>query len=224
MRAKVQDRVLATRMRRQGKSYREIMAKVSVSKASLSRWLSDMPLTKKEEKFLRERTTILQDNGRLKTATKNQAVGERRREVTRTKAKIDFERFKEDSFFMLGLALYWSQGSNSDDYFSFSSSDSVMIKIMMNWASQFLPVEPAEFKFRLYLYKTHRNQNCERKWSRTCAIPRSQFQKTIYKQPSIRSGFDAEYIGSLRMIFFGAQHLVTLKAWQKCLSEYYVGT
>lgn len=224
MDTKVQKRVQATRLRRQGKSYQEIMAKVGVSKGTLSRWLRDIPLTKKEAKFLRERTIILQDNGRLKTALKNKEQSERRRDRARLKAKVDFERYREDPFFTLGLSLYWTQGSFSDDYFSFTTSDAAMLKLMMSWATQFLDVEPAEYKFRLYTAKFTKNKNVERVWSRAAAIPRSQFQKTIYITNSLRARNDKDYKGSLRMIFPGAEHLVTIKAWQKQLSEYYVET
>lgn len=222
MHAKVQDRTKAIALRKKGKSYKEIMSVVPVSKGTLSKWLSNLSLTKKEEKFLRERSQILQDNGRLKTALKNRDRNERRRDLVRIKAKIDFEKHKNDPFFVIGLSLYWAEGAKKNDYFSFINSDVNMIKIMMVWAAKYLEVEPVDYKFRLYIHKPYMNENCEKFWSRKCAIPLSQFQKTIYKPTPHTIKKNPDYKGCLRMILSGVDNLITVKTWQTCLSEYYV--
>ena len=171
-----------------------------------------------------ERSQLLQDNGRLKTALKNRRRNERRRDLVRVKAKVDFERHKGDPFFVLGLALYWSEGAKKNNYFSFINSDVAMVKIMMVWAVKYLGVEPWEYKFRLYIHKPYADENCEKYWSRECAIPRSQFQKTIYKPIPHILKKNPEYKGCLRMIISGVNHLITIKTWQNCLSLYYVET
>ena len=223
MSLKVHDRNEAIRMRKHGKSYREIMAKVQVSKGTLSKWLSNIPLTKKEERFLIERSRILQDNGRLKAALKNRERNERRRDIYRLKAKMDFEKYKDDPFFVLGLSLYWAEGGKSG-YFSFINSDIRAMQLMVAWSTKYLPVEPSSYKFRLYIHKPYAHENCERFWSRKCAIPLSQFQRTIYKPTPHNEKRNPQYKGCLRMIILGVEHLVTVCTWQDCLSEYYVGT
>lgn len=222
MRSKVQDRNKVIELRRKGKSYKEIMAVVPVSKGTISKWCSNLPLTKKEEKFLRERSQILQDNGRLKTALKNKERNEKRRNIVKVKAKIDFERYKDDPFFVLGLSLYWAEGAKKNDYFSFINSDVQMIRIMMSWASKYLNVDPVDYKFRLYIHKPYKDENCEKFWSRKCAIPMSQFQQTIYKPTPHKVKKNPDYKGCLRMIISGVDFLITVKTWQNCLSEYYV--
>ncbi|MCA9366321.1 helix-turn-helix domain-containing protein [Candidatus Kaiserbacteria bacterium] len=222
MRSKVQDRAKAIALRRQGKSYKEIQAKVAVSKGTLSKWLSNLPLSKREEKFLHERSQVLQDNGRLKTALLNREKNERRRDLIRVKARADFERYKDDPFFVLGLALYWAEGAKKNNYFSFINSDVSMVRIMMVWTTTYLPIEPVDFKFRLYIHKPYANEKCEVFWSRNCAIPMSQFQKTSYKPTPHTVKKNPDYKGCLRMVVSGINHLITIKTWQTCLSEYYV--
>lgn len=221
MHMKVRERNEAIRMRKQGKSYREIMEKIDVSKGTLSKWLANLPLSKKEERFLKERSMVLQDNGRLKTALKNKANNERRRDRYRVKAKADFEKYKDDPFFVLGLSLYWAEGGKSG-YFSFINSDIDMMRTMVAWTNKYLPVEPADYKFRLYIHEAYASENCERYWSRKCAIPRSQFQTTIYK-PTPHTEKRNDYKGCLRLVILGVEHLVTVRTWQTALSEYYVG-
>lgn len=219
MATKVQERSRALKLRRQGKSYREILAQVPVSKGTLSKWLSNLPLTKKEERFLHERTKLLQDNGRLRTARKNSERFERARDIYRVKAKANFEKFRDDPFFVLGLSLYWNSGSQSGQ-FSYTSSNPQQLRCMIAWANEYLPIEPADYTFRLYTPKAHANERNLRFWSRACAIPRSQFQKTVHT--TTRSGrVHHETHGSLRFSIGGIEQLVTVMTWQDCLSEYY---
>lgn len=222
MRSNVQHRLEAIRLRKQGKSYKEIMAKVPISKGTLSKWFKTLPLSKKEEKFIKERMLVLQDKGRLKVALANKTRNEERRELVRLKAKVDFRKYAHDPFFVLGLSLYWAQGAQKNNYFSFSSTDPDMIKIMMQWASKFLLVEPADYRFRLFIQEAYARKECERHWSRTCAVPRSQFQRTVYTPTPQMSLHDAVYKGSLRMVIFGVDRLIAISTWQKLLSAYYV--
>ena len=222
MRSKVQYKDRAIAMRKQGKSYNEIMTKVPVSKGTLSKWFAHVPLTKKEERFVKERAAVLQDKGRMKTAKKNQERNERRRDRVRVNAKVDFKRYKNDPFFVLGLSLYWAKGSQTGNYFSFSSGDTAMLILMMSWASQYLKVEPADYQFRLYAHAAYAKNNLERYWSRTCAIPRSQFQDAVYTKSGKVVAKDAAYTGSLRMVISGIDNIITVQTWQNELSEYYV--
>lgn len=224
MRSKVHLRNKAVRLRKQGKSYSEIQKQVPVSKGTLSKWFVYLPLTKKEARYLHERSKILQDNGRLKVAKKNRQQNEARRERIRLMAKADFLKHKDDPFFTLGVALYWSEGAKSGNYFNFINSDIAMMKVMLRWTEQFLPVEPSDYQFRLYLHKTHFKENCERFWSRQCAIPLSQFRKTIYKSTPSTFKNNPAYKGSLRLIVPGIDQLLRLQTWQKELSQYYVET
>lgn len=221
MRSNVQYRLEAIRLRKQGKSYREIMTKVPVAKSTLSKWFQFIPLTKKEERFIKERMLVLQDKGRMKVALTNKDKNEKRRDVVRLKAKIDFQKYKADPFFVLGLALYWGSGTQKSNYFSFSNADPEMIKIMMQWACKFLLVEPADYRFRLFVQKSHERSQFERYWSRSCAIPRSQFQKTVYTPGSRLIITDPQYKGSLRMVISGIDRLITVHTWQNLLSAYY---
>lgn len=220
MASKVQERRQAIALRRQGKSYREIMQKVPVSKGTLSKWFAHLPLTKKEEKFLKERSQVLQDKGRLKVAAQNHDRHEVRREKVRLNAKIDFERYKNDPLFLVGVSLYWAEGAKRGNYFSFMSSDVDMVKTMMVWMSHYLNAEPADIKYRLYIRQAYANEKCERYWSRECTIPKSQFQKTIYLQASQTFKKDSDYKGCLRMVVSGADQLLRIKTWHACLAEY----
>lgn len=217
MHSKVQERHKAIDLRKQGKSYSEILKVVPVSKGTLSKWFQNAPLTKKESKYLQERTQVLQDKGRLKVATQNKEKNEARRERLRTAAKIDFERYKKDPLFLIGLTLYWAQGSQTDNYCSFTSSDTDMIKLMVTWVTTYLKAEPSDYSFRLYSYDESSHEANLRHWSRTCTIPKSQFKKTVLK----RGKNKLDNKGILRFITPGASHIVVVKTWQECLKNYY---
>jgi len=52
MNAKVQEKEMAVKLRRDGYSYNDILGVVSVAKSTLSNWLKDLPLTENEKKML----------------------------------------------------------------------------------------------------------------------------------------------------------------------------
>ena len=219
MRAKVQERRRAIELRRQGKSYAEIMALVPVAKGTLSEWLKDTPLSKKERLFLEGRTQILQDKGRLKVALQNHQRHHQRRQVQVTNAKIDFARFKKEPRFLIGLTLYWADGAQTGGYLSYTQSDPAKIRFLMDWMTSYLPIEGSDFKFRVYAPRQAASAHLETHWSRACTIPKSQFQTGIYQKATRRSKTDPNYKGSLRVIVPGMRNLVVVKAWQECLRD-----
>lgn len=220
MLSKVQQRHKVIELRRQGKSYKEIMAILPVSKGTISKWCSNLPLTRKEEKYLRERSMVLQDKGRLKVALQNRERNEKRRDKIRLQAQIDFERYKKDPFFLVGLTLYWGEGAQKNNYVSFINSDISMIQIMNVWMPKFFRIEPVDIKYRLYIHKAYAKEKLEQFWSRECTIPLSQFQRTIYKPNPHTVKKYPEYKGCLRMVVSGVDYLITVCTWQECLATY----
>jgi hypothetical protein len=66
-----------------------------------------------------------------------------------SEAKKDFESLHKDSFFVLGLVLYWSNGSKSG-CFQFSSRDIEAIEIIKLWINKYLNIDEGIVKHRIY--------------------------------------------------------------------------
>lgn len=221
MRTKVHLKQRAIELRKQGKSYREIRESIAVSKGTLSNWLSSATLSDKQQRFLVERTKILQDKGRLKSGSKARERNKVRKEALEREARELFYKHCNNAFFVLGTSLYWSSGTKNGAGLSFISSDPAQIRILMKWAVEYLMLEPADFRFRLYIPDIKLVQKAKGYWSRACEVPPSQFQ-----EPTITSG-SVQFnngMGSLRLNMGTTAAQVTVATWQSLLSLYYIET
>ena len=140
-------------------------------------------------------------------------------------AKSEFDDLVKDSFFQLGLALYWAEGTKRAWGFQFMNSDAGMILLMAKWAQRFLHVPKEKLYGRLYIHKPYANEDCERYWSGKINIPLSRFKKTVYK-PGSGLGVKKRpnYKGCIRLEIAGGgagYALRKIKAWQQCLIDYY---
>ncbi|MDO8492325.1 MAG: hypothetical protein Q7S34_01635 [bacterium] len=61
--SKLKEKEIAIKLRREGKSYREILEQIPVAKSSLSLWLRDVGLSKRQNQRLTERRLMASQRG-----------------------------------------------------------------------------------------------------------------------------------------------------------------
>jgi len=220
MKLRVQEKQEAIRLRKLGHSYKEILKVVPVAKSSLSGWLHHLDLTDDELKNLQEKVKNGQDKGRIKASLINRNRRLERDRKIFIEAEQEFELNVADPFFLLGIGLYWAEGSKKSWSFQFINSDPQMIDLMTRWCIRFIcPRE--KLKLRLYMHKVYSNENCEAFWSQITGIHINKFEKTIYKPTIHVVKRNPNYKGCLRITIPNISVLRKLLAWQKLLIEYY---
>jgi len=224
MKSKVQEKEKAIELRKKGHSYKEILKIITVAKSTLSNWLKDLPLTEGEKQYLKTRTDANISRGRIKAAT---SIRKRSMAIDHKiflDSKTDFEKFINEPFFQLGLALYWAEGAKRTWGLQFVNSDENMINIMIKWLKRYLNITNNKFKFRLYTHKIFAHENNEKYWSTKLNFPLEQFCKTVYKPSGLGIKKRPNYKGCLRIEIHGggaSYYLKKVKAWQKYLIDYY---
>jgi hypothetical protein len=222
MKSKVQDRERAIELRRRGYTYREILAEVPVSKSSLSSWLKGFPLTEREKRLLKNRKDQDLTRWKLRAAASLRKARELRDSQLLEEAKVNFSANVNDSFFQLGIALYWAEGTKRASSFSFINSDPEMVNLMIRWVRRFLNPAESELKLRVFTHKAFSGEGHELNWSKSTGIPLSQFGKTIYKS---HAGLIVKkrpnYNGCVRIELGKVKYLRTMLFWQQMLIEYY---
>lgn len=221
MKALVREKERAISLRRRGYSYRDILREVHVSKSSISLWLQDLPLTKDEKTYLKSRLDSNISHGRMKAAAALHELRLKRDKVLLQEAQQEFRMYREISFFPVGIALYWAEGSKRTSSFAFSNSDSDMINLMLSWIERFFRVDRKTVKVRLYSHKPYAHENCEARWSREISVPLANFQKTIYKPTGLLVKKRPDYNGCLRIELGTTYRLRKMQFWQKMLIEHY---
>ena len=134
--AKRKEKEKAIQLRKLGKSYREIRSLLPVSKASLSLWLRDYPLSAGKMRELRDFN--------VKRIEHYQETRRRQRdiklaEIYKTEKARILPLSQNGSFLSAGLFLYWGEGSKStlSNYVAFSNTDPAMIIFFIKWLEHF---------------------------------------------------------------------------------------
>lgn len=222
MKSKVQEKDLVIALRQQGASYKEILAKVRVSKSSVSAWLKDYPLTDEERRHLKKRIDANTTKGRLRAAaalTKNRIAREQR---VFKDAQKEFREFLIDPLFLVGVALYWAEGTKRFNQFVFTNSDPDMMIIMLAWIERFFKkTRGADIRVRLYNHKPFAHNNFENYWSVTTRIPVGRFSRTVYKTTGLHVKKRPNYKGCLKISLSGVYYIRKMVYWQHMLVEYY---
>jgi len=222
MRARVHSRHVAENLRRRGYSYNDIQNELGLAKSTLSCWLKDFPLTPEEKRCLKKRQDKNISRGRIKTAaalTRNRLA--REREIYRS-AKALYSTHAEDPFFVMGVALYWAEGSKRALQCCFTNSDEEMMGVMVKWSIKFLGLENGKITARLYTHRPFASENHEKIWSEIMNIPIENMKKTIYKPHTSLVKKRPNYKGCVRVELGGRANLLKMIYWQSMMVKEYL--
>lgn len=181
MKSRLEEKNKAIELRKKGLSYKDIMKKISVSKSSLSGWFKFLELSQEEEKQLSLRAIENIGAGRKRAAVSNRKKRIEREYIAKLEAKKIFKEHENDSYFVLGIGLYWAEGSKRTSAFQFMNSDPRMILFMIYWVKKYLKIEKKNISLRIHTHEDFRHEKYEEFWSEITKIPLEQFQKTAYK-------------------------------------------
>lgn len=221
MKARLEDKYKAIELRKTGLSYREIQQIIPVTKSLLSGWFKYVDFSPEEIKFLESRISERQNAGRI-----NAAISNRKRRIERENANFEsskksFETYKEDPIFIIGVSLYWAEGSKKTNNFQFINSDKNMVLFIYNWVQKYLKIDKENIKCRLFTHKINGFESHLDFWSGLLNLDKSKFQKITFKPTVHTLRKNPDYKGCLRIELGKIDHLRTMKNWQKLLYEYY---
>ncbi|MFA5431837.1 MAG: helix-turn-helix domain-containing protein [Candidatus Paceibacterota bacterium] len=179
--ARFKDREKALALRIQGMSYSQIKKVMGLSKSTLSSWLRNYPLSKERIRELRgcneQRIERYRETMREKRENKMKEIYQCQ--------KKNLLPLKDCELFMMGLGLYWGEGTKCrQDGLSVSNTDPAIINFFIHWLDKFLGVPKGKVRIVLQLY-SNMDVNKEIKfWSEEIKIPLLQFTKPYVKKNS----------------------------------------
>ena len=204
MTKKIKEKQRAITLRKKGLSYNEILEEIPVAKSTLSLWLRDIGLAKKQKQRLTEKRRIAQikaqqtcRNNRIKTT-----------EVIKSLARREIKKINKKELLLIGTALYWAEGSkqketNVSERVSFGNSDSDMIVLFIKWLKEICLISDKEIDVRLYIHKIGDEKRALKYWSKIIKRPISEFRKTVFKKHNIRTNHkrdNSQYFGLLTVV------------------------
>ncbi|MFB6718206.1 hypothetical protein [Streptomyces sp. NPDC056358] len=175
----------ARELRRQGMTYDRIQVELGCSKSSISLWVRDLP--RPERKRTREEASAI--------ARRGWEVALRRREEERQEAKkraqSEIDPMSTNELFLLGVGLYWAEGSKSKPHHTqervtFINSDPDMIKVFLAWL-RLLGVSNDQLRFHVHIHETADATSAERFWADLVGPGVGKFGKTSIKRHNPRT-------------------------------------
>jgi hypothetical protein len=215
VRAKDELRGRARDLRSQGWTYPEIAHELGVSKSSCSIWCRDLPPPARHP---RRRHTPDWEPFRRRRAL-------RRAEVT-TRAKDEIGQLSKRELFLVGVALYWAEGTKSkpwgrEDRVTFTNSDAAVIRTFEAWLD-LLDVAPDDRVYDLYIHESGDATGARSFWARILGLnseSRIGVHLKRHNPKTVRKNIGAEYRGCLVIhIRQGANLYQRIEGWWSGLS------
>ncbi|MFE9973034.1 hypothetical protein ACFYRD_20315 [Streptomyces hirsutus] len=205
----------ARELRLQGWTYDQIQVELGCSKSSISLWVRDLP--KPERRRSREEASAIARRGWEATLR----LREEERQRTRQQAMSEVGPLTDRELFVLGVGLYWAEGSKSKPYsrrerITFVNSDPDMITVFLAWLD-LLEADPASLRFAVQIHETADVAAAEKFWADHVGISTTDLMKTTLKRHNPRTNrknTTDDYRGCLRVdVRKGADLYRRIEGW-----------
>ena len=169
---KQENKSLAIRLRKEGKSYSEIGKITGTPKGTLSGWFSGLVWSTKisdkntEASITKSKTRMAKMN-----ATRREVLDNRYREAEE-EARREFKQYKNNKNFIAALMLYLGEGDKTLDsnLIRISNADSVVLKIFNKFLNEFCAVPTERIRFWALLYPDLDENTCKNFWMRELSL------------------------------------------------------
>ncbi|MFC4494243.1 hypothetical protein ACFPA8_08860 [Streptomyces ovatisporus] len=195
--AKDELRAKARALRREGRTYDQIQLELGAARSSISLWVRDLP---KPPPRTREEASEIARRGWKVTLERR----EEERQRVRSEAARKIGSLTDRELFLIGVGLYWAEGSKSKPHrraesVTFINSDAGMIRVYLSWLS-LLGVEAERLRFSVMIHESADVEAAERYWADLVGRGPDSFGKTTLKRHNprtVRKNVGHDYRGCL---------------------------
>ena len=202
---KIKERKTAIELRRKGFTYSEILKRVPVAKSTLSLWLQEVHLAKKQYQRLTDKKRAAQlRGGAVRHAQRLFTI-----DTILKKSRIEVRTLNKRELWLIGLSLYWAEGSKEKMYtgasgIDFSNTDPKMIRLFVKWLINCCNISMQRIYAHIYIHEYQRRNAGEavKYWSNTSGLAISQITGVYFKRhnpKSNRHNYNKKYYGTLRV-------------------------
>jgi hypothetical protein len=223
---KLEEKQKAIYMRKQGKTYSDILRDVSVAKSTLAIWLKEAKLSIPEKQKFTEAKRLASLRGGQ--AKKKQRIEKQNKIILKSKSEI--KSLSQRDLFLIGVALYWAEGAKEKEYrpgsiFEFSNMDPKMIQVFLIWLKKACKIDENMLIFNIFLHQTHkvRLEEIRKYWSKITGFPVEKFTSVYWKRNKVktnRKNTGEKYYGVLKIKVRRSSGLVRrITGWSEGIFE-----
>jgi hypothetical protein len=223
----VRKREEAITLRKAGKTYSEILKSIPVAKSTLSLWLRDVGLSRVQIQRITEKRIAGQKKGAKKRHTNRVALQKK----IFSKAIGEIRSISERELWLIGIALYWAEGSKEKEYQAgsglvFSNSDPRMIRLYLRWLKRSLKVDSSRLVFELYVHINRRGdlEMMKKFWAQELGCSTKTFKRVYFKKNILktkRHNTTHLYHGLVRVKVSGSSTILRqIEGWVRGITSY----
>ena len=219
----MKDKILAIKMRRQGKTYNEINKLLSIPKGTLSGWFRGMELslvvknrlwTNNQKKWAQ---SITDYNKKRAMDILN------RNNETQQRISKEIAKLTKRELMLIGAALYWAEGNQRDRWrIRFSNSNPAIIALIMRFFREVCNVKEDKFIAEINIHPNTSKEKAKIFWSKISSIHPGQFRKTVVavsKSSKLKRPINTLPYGTLQINISDINLVNRIRGWILGLSK-----
>ena len=181
----------AIRLRRKGKSIRDIEKLLGVRRSTLSGWLCNIELTKGQKEKLHQKWLAALVKARLKAAeiNRNEKLERIRKIKQEVKEFISEVKIDKSLGKLIFATFYLAEGTKRENSIVIANSNPALLKFFLNLFRYLYQLDKSKFRCCLHLRKDQPEEKLKNYWSRTLNISKSQFIKTQFEKRTVKPTF-----------------------------------
>ena len=215
-------------LRKRGLSYSEILKEVLVAKSTLSLWLREVGLSKRQHQRLTQKRLLASiKGGEIRRENRISATEEIYKEARR-----DIKSISKRELWLMGTMLYWAEGTKEKEWhpgsgIQFTNSDPFMIKFFLRWLLEVMeiPKEAISFEITIHENNKHRLPEVRQQWSSISKFPVEKFTHIYFKRhnpKTKRRNIGEGYFGVLKIrVSASSKNYRKIAGWIKGVIEYF---
>lgn len=188
--SKIIEKNKVIKLRKEGKTYSEIMRLVPVAKSSISLWLKEVGLSKaQKQRITKKRIDAAHRGGEARKQERLRVSNE-----IFSRSEKDIREITHRELWLIGVALYWAEGSKQKfnsvaQGVKFSNSEPRMIRIYLRWLMEVCKISIDRIHFCIYIHEIYkfRFKKVKKFWSKETGFPVSSFDKIYLKRHTTKT-------------------------------------
>ena len=209
-------KIRAIALRKQGASYQEILQEVQVSKDTISRWCRDVILTPKQLERLQTQKKLGGQRGGEVGAQRKRANRIDQTNLLKELAAKELGNLTNRDRFIAGVSLYLGDGLKSDREVGFANSNPQLVRFMVGWLREYCEIKEEKLRGQLWIHDTCDETKAKQFWSKLTGIPTDKFLKSyiaINKKDSLKVRKQLHEYGIFTVRVFSAEIQRKILGW-----------
>lgn len=179
---KTEERHKARKLRKEkGLSVNKIAELLNVSRSTVSRWVTDIPLTADQRHQLIQNKASYgaQHQGSITNKEKHRKIREQYQQAGRLKAK------EGDPLHLMGCMLYWAEGRKRRGECTFTNSDPDMMATFMKFLRECFQLDSTQVDLRITVYLDNELsiEEIESHWLKILQVPLTAIKQVKTQKP-----------------------------------------